>query len=184
MKEMTLGDLHLASMGQTVHLTDGQSARKTDNLQGTAELFSVTSSEWKLTVAHTRWDNGDQDVRVHHRGTAPPRFDRFRSTRRLGLTPFGGRRYYVDLMQARMMGEDDHPSLRKADLSELSWRDCDVRSVLTKMGAEVGTRELLLGDTSRNRTRYCATFPRSATDVAVVAYVVTRIAPFYHQIRV
>ena len=33
MKEMTLGDLHLASTGQTVPVT-GQSAAKTDDLQG------------------------------------------------------------------------------------------------------------------------------------------------------
>jgi hypothetical protein len=51
------------------------------------------------------------------------------------------------------------------------------------MGAKVGTRELLIGDTSNLRSRYCARFPRHATEVAVVAYVLTRIAPFHHQIR-
>ncbi len=40
MKEMTLGDLHLAPTGRTVPVT-GQSATKTPDLQGTAELFSV-----------------------------------------------------------------------------------------------------------------------------------------------
>ena len=60
---------------------------------------------------------------------------------------------------------------------------CDVTAVLTKMGAKVGTRASLIGDTSKRRSRYCARFPCHATEVAVVAYVLTRIAPFDHQIR-
>ena len=77
MKELTLGDLHLAPTGRTVGVT-GQSAAKTDDLWGTAELFSVRSLAWQMTIAHNRWDNGHQDTRVHDRGTAPQRFDRFR----------------------------------------------------------------------------------------------------------
>lgn len=85
MKEMALGDLHVAATGRTVRVK-GQSATKADDLRGTAELFSVRSPEWELTIAHNRWDNGDQDIVLHDRGTAPQRFDRFRSARRLGLT--------------------------------------------------------------------------------------------------
>ena len=86
-------------------------------------------------------------------------------------------------MQAQM-GENDHPTLRKVELEELSRvAGCDVTAVLTKMGAKVGTRASLIGDTSERRSRYCARFPCHATEVAVVAYVLTRIAPFDHQIR-
>lgn len=184
MKEMTLGDLHLASIGQTVRVM-GQSATKTGDLWGTAELFSVRSRAWEMTIANNRWDNGDRDVRLHGRGTAPQRFDRFRSTGRLGLTPVGTDEYSVELMQAQMR-ENDHPALRKVDLAELSLgAGCDVTAVLTEMGAKVGTRTSLIGDTSKQHgSRYCAKFPDHATEVAVVAYVLTRIAPFHHQIRV
>lgn len=121
---------------------------------------------------------------LHDRGTAPQRFDRFRSARRLGLTPVKNREEYsVELMQAQM-GENDHPTLRKVDLAELSRvAGCDVTALLTKMGARVGTRSDLVRDTGRNGSRYCARFPCHATDVAVVAYVLTRIAPFHRQIR-
>jgi hypothetical protein len=61
--------------------------------------------------------------------------------------------------------------------------DCDVTAVLTEMRARVGTRASLIEDTSNHRSRYCARFPGHATEVAVVAYVLTRIAPFDHQIR-
>ena len=82
------------------------------------------------------------------------------------------------------MGENDHPTLRKVDLAELSLgAGCDVTAVLTRMGAKVGTRESLIGDTSSHRSRYCARFPCHAIEVPVVAYVLTRIAPFDHQIR-
>ncbi len=182
MKEMTLGDLHLAPTGQTVPVM-GQSATKTDDLRGTAEFFTVRSPEWEMTIAHNRWDNGDQDIVLHDRGTAPQRFDRFRSARRLGLTPVGTGECSVELMQAHM-GENDHPALRKVDLAELSQGvGCDVTTVLIKMGAKVGTRASLIGDTSKHGSRYCARFPCYATEVAVVAYVLTRIAPYHHQIR-
>ena len=181
MKEMTLGDLHLASTGRTVS-RDGQSA-KTDHLQGTAELFSVRSPAWEMVIAHNRWDNGDRDIALYDRGTAPQRFDSFRGSRRLGLIPVGADECYVELMQAQME-ENDHPTLRKVDLAELSLgAGCDVTAVLTKMGAKVGTRASLIGDTSKQRSRYCARFPCHAIEVAVVAYVLTRIAPFDHQIR-
>jgi hypothetical protein len=86
-------------------------------------------------------------------------------------------------MQAQML-ENDHPTLRKVELGELSQgAGCDVAAVLTGMGAKVGTRASLIEDTSRNGSRYCARFPRHAVDVAVAAYVVTRIAPYYRQIR-
>ena len=136
-----------------------------------------------MTIAHNRWINGDRDVRLHDRGTAPQQFDRFTSTGRLGLAPVGTDECYVELMQAQM-GENDHPTLRKVELEELSQgAGCDVEAVLTKMGAKVGTRASLIGDTSKRRSRYCARFPSRATEVAVVAYVLTRIAPFHHQIR-
>jgi hypothetical protein len=40
MEEMTLGDLHLVPTGRAIPVM-GQSATKTDDLQGTAELFAV-----------------------------------------------------------------------------------------------------------------------------------------------
>lgn len=70
--------------------------------------------------------------------------------------------------------------LRKVELAELSLAaGCDVRAVLTKMGAKVGTRESIIGDTSRHRSRYCAAFSQHAIEIAVVTYVFTRIAPFH-----
>jgi hypothetical protein len=188
MKEMTLGDLHLAPTGRTVPVF-GQSATKTNDLRGTAELFSVRSPAWEMTIAHIRWNNGNEDIRLHDRGTAPQRFDRFRSARRLGLHPvktdsqYADPQYFVELMQAQM-GQNDHPTLHEVELAELSLSaGCDVKAVLTKLGATVGTRGSLLRDSSSHRSRYCARFPRHATEVAVVAYVLTRIAPFHHQIR-
>jgi hypothetical protein len=144
MKKMTLGDLSLSSTGQTVTAV-GQSATKTADLRGTAELFIVRSPLWEMTIAHHRWNNGDRDVRLYDRGTAPQRFDSFRRSRRLGLTPVGtGGECYAELMQAQM-GENDHPTLRKVDLADLALgAGCDVQAALTRMGAKVGTRASLI----------------------------------------
>ncbi|MGH7641970.1 MAG: hypothetical protein ACRENX_02975 [Candidatus Dormibacteria bacterium] len=182
MNEMTLGDLHVASTGRTVAVT-GQSATKTADLRGRAELFSVRSAAWEMIIAHNRWSNGDREIVLHNRGTAPQRFDRFRSARRLGLTRIGAGECFVELMQAQM-GERDHPTLRKVELAELSLgAGCDAKAVLTEMGAKVGTRASVIGDTGNHGSRYCARFPSHATEIAVVAYVLTRIAPFHRQIR-
>ena len=183
MKEMSFGDLRLAPTGGTVRVK-GQSAGKIDDLRGTAELFSVRSPEWGMTIAHNRWDNGHQDIVVYKRGTAPQRFDRFRSARRLGIHPVpAGGACFVELKQARL-GENDHPTLRNVGLEQLSLVvGCDVKVVLARMGATVGTRSSLIRDTSSHRSIYCARFPCDATDVAVVAYVLTRIAPFHKQVR-
>ena len=74
MNEKTLGDLQLASTGRTEPAM-GQSANKTPDLRGTAELFSVHSPVWEMTIAHNRWNNDDRDIRLH--GTGPQQFDRF-----------------------------------------------------------------------------------------------------------
>jgi hypothetical protein len=88
----------------------GQSANKTPDLRGTAELFSVHSPAWEMTIAHNRWSNGDRDIVLYERRTAPQQFDRFRSARRLGLTPVGtDDDCYVELMQAQI-GERDQPN--------------------------------------------------------------------------
>jgi hypothetical protein len=183
MKTMTLADLQLLPTGRTIPVM-GQSAAKVGHLRGSAELFGVRSPTWQLTIAHCQWDNGDQDVRLHSRGNAPQCFDRFRSTGRLGINRGRIGEFFVELMQTRM-GENDHPRLRKVELEELSQgAGCDVRTVLTEMGAKVGTRESLIGDTGSHRSRYCATFARNAVEVAAVAYVLVRVAPFHRRIRV
>jgi hypothetical protein len=159
MKEMTFGDLRLAPTGRTVHVR-GQSAGKVDDLRGTAELFSVRSPEWEMIIRHNRWDNGQQDIALHDRGTAPQRFDRFRSARRLGIHPVPtGGACFLELKQAQM-GENDHPTLRQVGLADLSLvAGCDVNLVLVRMGATVGTRSSLIGDTGSHGSICCARFP-------------------------
>jgi hypothetical protein len=183
MKEMSFGDLRLSPTGRTVHIK-GQSAGKIDDLRGTAELFSVRSPEWNMTIAHNRWANGHQDIVLDKRETAPQRFDRFRSARRLGIHPVpAGGACFVELRQA-LLGENDHPTLRNVGLEQLSLvAECDVQVVLGRMGATVGTRSWVIRDTSSHGSIYCARFPCEATDVAVAAYVLTRIAPFHKQVR-
>jgi hypothetical protein len=73
-----------------------------------------------MIIAHNRWDSGVQDVKLHDRGTAPQRFDRLRSARRLGLMRSGvGGELYVELKQVQV-GENDHPTRRKVELADLS----------------------------------------------------------------
>ena len=86
--------------------------------------------------------------------------------------------------RANILKRPNRPNVRSGSVAgPPPGAGCDVTAVLTEMGAKVGTRASLIGDTSNQRSRYCARFPCHATEVAVVAYVLTRIAPFDHQIR-
>ena len=84
------------------------------------------------------------------------------------------------------MGQNDHPTLRKVDLAELSLgASCDVsHSGADRNGCQGRHPRVTHWDTSKQHgSRYCARFPGHATEVAMVAYVLTRVAPFHHQIR-
>lgn len=48
---------------------------------------------------------------------------------------------------------------------------------------KIGTRAAVIGGTSPRAGNICATFPVTATDVPIAAYIITRVAPLYRQIR-
>jgi hypothetical protein len=145
---------------------------------GHGALYSVTDRhELHLTVRDTTWANGERDVVACERHDSPQRFDTLIERLRLGISPRDGD-LYVELRHVRLK-PNGRGNLFAPDEAMLDdGAGLSVRGELERFGAtRVGSREELLGDTGRSRSRLGATFGRDAVLVPLVAYVLTRVAP-------
>lgn len=151
---------------------DGQAS------SGRGRLYDVSDGgESRLTVRDTSWANGERDVVATERHDSPQRFDTLVERLRLAVLPHG-KGLYVELRQARLK-PNGRGNLFVPDEEALdAGAGVSVARALERHGAmHVGTREVLLEDTGRSRTRLGALFPREAELVPLVAYVCTRVAP-------
>ena len=147
--------------------------------EGTARAYSVKIPDGGiLEVAATYWDSGDRDVRAVTRLSGPVAYDRLLKGLRLGLSvaPDGG--YFCEL-GITQHHEDRQPTVVKADASDLKLMlGSDVGEMFRALGATAyGSREVVIDDTSRRRSYLGVTFPQTALDVPVAAYVLTRVLP-------
>ncbi|RKQ90908.1 hypothetical protein C8N24_0723 [Solirubrobacter pauli] len=151
---------------------DGQAS------SGRGRLYDVSDGgESRLTVRDTSWANGERDVVATERHDSPQRFDTLVARLRLAVLPHGSA-FYLELRQARLKA-NGRANLFVPDEQALdAGAGIAVLRELEQHGAtRVGTRETLLDDTDRTRTRLGAVFPREAELVPLVAYVCTRVAP-------
>ena len=147
--------------------------------EGNARAYSVSIPDGGiLEVASTHWDGGDRDVRTITRLAGPLVYDRLLKGLRLGIlaAPEGG--YYCELGITEHH-QDRQPTVVKAEVADLAFMlDSNVREMFESLGAtSYGTREFVIGDTSRRRTYLAITFPESAVNVPIAAYVLTRVLP-------
>jgi hypothetical protein len=135
-----------------------------------------------LTLRDAHWANGERDIVAVERHQSPERFDTLVGRLRLAVLDRDGG--YIELQQSRLR-PGGRAGLFKARLQDLDGgAGLDVRGALLAAGAEsVGTREQLLGDSERTRTRMGARFGEAGRiTVPLVAYVLTRVAPLSHGI--
>lgn len=153
---------------------------------GTATTYAVTGpGTLHLTVADITWDNGERDLRTIHRHTSPQRFDRLLHGGRLTVNDHDGTaNKRIDLRQMRMK-DANWSNLKRATLLELdAAAECSTTKTLKGFGAtKIGTRAEVIGDTSPHAGNMCATFPVTATDVPIAAYLITRVASLYRQVQ-
>ena len=172
--QIRVGDFTIRSTGR--QRITGESI---DSYQGAAEAecYEVRGPGGvDLVIRDARWESGERDVAVLDRGTCPQHLDRLRNGLRLQVARHG--QFYVELRQARLK-EGGWSNLFAATEHELdAGAGTRAFDALYAAGAQaVGTREILLGDQGRTRSRLGATFREEADAVPVVAYVLTRVAP-------
>jgi hypothetical protein len=130
----------------------------------TAQTFRVRHQDgWSLDLALTRFSDGSMDVRCldYSDGTPLP-LHRLTHGLRMSVISGDSQESFVELSQARIKTLEPpfHSNLFKATESELDeGARCSVRKVLEEIDARAGTRENVLGDTSRRRGYFCAAFP-------------------------
>jgi hypothetical protein len=175
-RNILLGLYRLEPAGSTSRVR-GQSAKKVDDLYGTATEYAVTAEDGTdLLLRDTRWDNGQRDVRAVERFGTPPPYDTVLGRLRISVDAIEDE-LFMELRQARLKS-GGRAQVASATLEELDeGAGVSVRSALRNLGASVGTKELLLSRRDQTRDRLCCRFPESALFVPPAVFVLTRIAP-------
>ncbi len=153
---------------------------------GEQHVFEATTpGGGRIHVAWIEWCHGEREVRRTRRFETPWRLDRRLGDQRLAVESWGEDHAWVELEQARLE-DSTHAATYLASANELALgaHTC-VRCALLGAGAtSVGTRQELLGALDERRHYLCATFPREAKRVAVAAFLLSRVAPLLHDVRV
>lgn len=179
--ELEVGEFPLRPLGRSIKL-EGETASGAE-ASGRGDLYELTGPEGlHLTLRHTRWETGEQDVVACERHQSPERFDTLVERLRLAVLDYGSP--YVELRQGRLRS-NGRAGLFNADLAELdAGAGVAVAEALRRHGAtEIGTRRELLHDEGRTANRCGALFEEQARLVPVLAYVLTRVAPVARRVE-
>ena len=147
-----------------------------------ADMFRVAHREgWSLDLALSSFSGGQRDVRClgYSDGTPLP-LHRLSHGLRMSLYDTEAGEAFAELSQAKVkrMEPPYHSNLCKADEHELDvGAGCSVRNCLEALGAEFGSREEVLKDSSRRRGYCCVKMNRHDLETAISAYVLTRVLP-------
>ncbi len=145
----------------------------------TYRVLGLNPREVELLVHDITWVDGAREVFAPEREVGNhPRFDGIVGRHRLGIQQTGGLTYMV-LAQSRLNGT---PKAARAypGLEDLqAGAGVPFVDTLRSFGADaVDSREVLLGDSGRQRRRPIVTFhPESAPHLPAVVFVLTRVAP-------
>jgi hypothetical protein len=144
--------------------------------------FHVTDDRIDILLGYAIFITGERDVRTLDVLRDFNTFDRLKHGLRLAIQPLPEypRRYYVELRQAYPKDSFDkhetlHPTMSEFDLDQGS--GLSLFNELRKAGAEVGTKQELLGDTGKRSSYLCATFSKENLWVPIIIYTATRILP-------
>ncbi len=144
--------------------------------------FHVTDDRIDIRLGYAIFITGERDIRTLEIQKEYNTFDRLKHGLRLAIQPIpdNPRRFYTELRQAYPKEYFDkhetlHPTISEFDLDQGA--GLSLFSELRKAGAEVGTKQELLGDTGKRSPYLCASFPKENLWVPIIIYTATRILP-------
>jgi hypothetical protein len=147
------------------------------DVPGLAQLFEVSDGlELRLTLRDCTFENGERDVTVVDRHGSPAYADVLVRRLRLGVEPHAGGRLRAACKQARLK-PTGHANLHWATPEDVLAPLGPYGADLYRAGVELGTREDLLGDEGRLRTKAVAVFDARRELAPVLLHVVTRVLP-------
>jgi len=148
---------------------------------GNSQFTDVTMEDVEVTLADTKWENGERDVQAVDRKNSPSAVDSLVRRLRIGVyrSPLQEQLAYMELRCAipdangraviKKLSEKQISTLLGVPLAQL---------LPSAKGIVLGTREQLFRDDSRRRTELCALFPSSDTQIPAMIWTVTRLMTF------
>ena len=176
---LTLGTLTIQQ--QPEESFEGYTVAKVKSI-GKFIPFHVTDERIDLLLGYVVFINGERDIRTRDIHKDFNTFERLKRGIRLSLLPVtdNPRKLYAELRQAFPKDRFDthqtlHPTASEMDLDQGA--GLSVFEELKKVGAEVGTKQELLGETGKRSPYLSVRFSKDNLWAPVVAYAVTRILP-------
>jgi hypothetical protein len=144
--------------------------------------FQVTDDRVDLRIAYAIFINGERDIRTLEVQKEFNTFGRLIHGLRLAIQPVSNNSHvlYAELRQAFPKESFDkhetlHPTVSEIDLDQGA--GLSVFEELKKVGAEVGTKQELLGESGKRSPYLCVRFLKENLWAPTVAYATTRILP-------
>lgn len=144
--------------------------------------FDVTDEDIDLRIGYAIFINGERDIRTLEVNKDFQRFGRLAHGLRLAIQPLPSDPHlmYAELRQAFPKDPFDkhetlHPTISELDLDQGA--GLSVFELLKISGAEVGTKQEVLGEDSNRSAYLCMRFPKANLWAPIIAYATTRILP-------
>lgn len=144
--------------------------------------FHVTDNRIDIRIGYAIFVNGERDIRTLEVEKEFNTFGRLIHGLRLAIQPVPDDHHdlYAELRQALPKDtfsrhETLHPITSEIDLDQGA--GLSVFDELKNVGAQVGTKQELLGETGKRAPYLCIRFHKDHIWVPVVAYVITRVLP-------
>jgi hypothetical protein len=149
-------------------------------IPATIREFTLADDDGFLLLLHdVVLENGERSITVGQNFTGEDRMISLFHGLRLGIHSNTNGMSHARLWQARVKPDGTWSNRCGATLEELNeGARIDVVAKLKELGAsQVGTKENLLGDKSKNRSHLYVNFPSGKTEVALAAYCLTTVLP-------
>jgi hypothetical protein len=150
---------------------------------GTATVSQLEFEKTRITLHHTKWENGEQDIQAVDRHDSPPNTDSLIRRLRIGIYP-SPLHEHLNFMELRVAapGENGRATVKKlsqSDLERLLGHPLDHYFPRSKR-IILGTRAELFRDDSRRRTELCLAYPNTDNQIPVLVWTVTRLFALTH----
>lgn len=176
---ITLGTLTIRQRAEESYQSYTVSKKKS---LGRIIPFHITDDRVDIRIGYAIFINGERDIRTLEVQKELNTFGRLVHGLRLAIqsVPDDRRNLYAELRQALPKDafakhETLHPTTSEYDLDQGA--GLSVFSELRKVGAEVGTKSELIGETGKRSPYLCTRFSKDNLWAPIVAYATTRILP-------
>jgi hypothetical protein len=150
---------------------------------GIATVSQLEFGNTHITLHHTRWKNGEQDIQAVDHHNSPPSTDSLIRRLRIGIyrSPLHEHLNFIELRVA-VPGMGNRATVKKlsrSDLERLLGHPLDHYFPRSKR-IILGTRAELFRDDSRRQAELCVAYPDTDNQIPVLVWTVTRLFALIH----